>query len=57
MRRTANHIIRENQSLRREWPDMLPEVYVAIGTMAVATCSCSLPLTTPCGSGATRQGR
>jgi hypothetical protein len=31
MGRTANHIIRENDALRRDWPDMLPGGFVAIG--------------------------
>jgi hypothetical protein len=30
MGRTANHIIRENEALRRDWPDVLPEGFVAI---------------------------
>jgi hypothetical protein len=30
MGRTANHIVRENQALRREWPDIWPEGYIAI---------------------------
>ena len=30
MGRTANHIIRENEALRREWPDALPQGYIAI---------------------------
>jgi hypothetical protein len=28
--RTTNHIVRENESLRREWPDMLPPGFHAI---------------------------
>jgi hypothetical protein len=30
MGRTANHIVRENQVLRRDWPDIWPDGYVAI---------------------------
>jgi hypothetical protein len=30
MGRTANHIIRENEGLRREWPDALPEGFIAM---------------------------
>ena len=30
MGRTANHILRENEALRREWPDVLPEGCIAI---------------------------
>lgn len=30
MGRTANHIIRENESLRRDWPDILPDGHIAI---------------------------
>jgi SMI1 / KNR4 family (SUKH-1) len=30
MGRTANHILRENEALRRDWPDVLPEGWVAI---------------------------
>ncbi len=30
MGRTANHIVRENQGLRREWPDVWPEGCIAI---------------------------
>ncbi len=30
MGRTANHIIRENEALRRDWPDVLPEGFLAI---------------------------
>ena len=30
MGRTANHILRENEALRRDWPDMLPEGFIAI---------------------------
>ena len=30
MGRTANHIVRENEALRRDWPDVLPERWVAI---------------------------
>ena len=28
--RTANHILRENEALRREWPDVLPDGFIAI---------------------------
>ncbi len=28
--RTANHLIRENEALRREWPDVMPPGFVAI---------------------------
>ena len=28
--RTANHIIRENQALRRDWPDVMPPGFIAI---------------------------
>jgi hypothetical protein len=28
--RTTNHLIRENDALRREWPDVLPPAYIAI---------------------------
>jgi hypothetical protein len=30
MGRTANHILRENEALRRDWPDALPEQWFAI---------------------------
>jgi hypothetical protein len=30
MGRTANHIVRENEVLRREWADALPEGFLAI---------------------------
>lgn len=30
MGRTASHIVRENEALRREWPDTLPEGWIAI---------------------------
>ena len=30
MGRTANHIIRENEALRRDWPDVLPVGHIAI---------------------------
>jgi hypothetical protein len=28
--RTANHVIRENEALRREWPEALPPGFIAI---------------------------
>jgi hypothetical protein len=28
--RTANHIVRENNALRADWPDILPDGFVAI---------------------------
>ncbi len=31
MGRTANHIVRENEAWRRDWPDMLPGGFLAIG--------------------------
>ena len=30
MGRTANHIIRENEAVRRDWPDVLPAGVIAI---------------------------
>ena len=30
MGRTANHIIRENEALRKDWPDVLPDGVIAI---------------------------
>jgi hypothetical protein len=30
MGRTANHIVRENDALRRDWPDALPAGFIAI---------------------------
>lgn len=30
MARTASHILRENEMLRREWPDVLPAGYLTI---------------------------
>ncbi len=30
MGRTGNHIVRENEALRRDWADMLPAGYIAI---------------------------
>lgn len=30
MGRTANHIIRENEALRKDWPDVLPDGFIAI---------------------------
>jgi len=28
--RTANHLIRENEALRRDWPDLIPPGFIAI---------------------------
>ena len=30
MGRTANHVVRENEALRQDWPDILPEGHIAI---------------------------
>jgi len=57
MGRTASHIVRENEVLRIELPDALPEGWIAIAENDEATSSCSRPMTTSSGPGTTRAGR
>jgi hypothetical protein len=38
MSRTAGHIIRENEALLRDWPDVLPTGYIAIADNGGGDC-------------------
>ena len=57
MGRTANHIVRENEALRKDWSDILPAGVIAIADNAGGDLLVLLPETTTCSIGTTRRAR
>jgi len=53
--RTANHVVRENEALRSDWPDALPPGCVAIADNGAGDCWSSAPTGTRCRTGTTRR--